>query len=380
MQKLHSRPAVVTGILELHPKGYGFLRDPGCNLQRRPADPFVSQATINRLDLRIGATITGQIDTRRQSRSGPRIRQVDLVEGLSVSDYQQTVAFDDLRAASPESQLKLEHPDQPLSMRLIDLVCPIGLGQRALIAAPPRAGKTTLLNQMARSISWNHPDVVIKILLIDERPEEVTEISDQNLGDVYASNLDEPPESHAQLANLTMHHCRRIAESGKDVVLFVDSLTRLARAMNKLPQRNGTTGSGGLNTRALDFPKKLFGSGRRLTAGGSLTLLASVLIETDNRMDEVIFREFKGTGNMDLVLNQRLADQRIWPAIDIQQSATRRVELLQDAETLSAVTALRRSLLSSDCVTATRDLVEKMKRFPSNAAFIDLIHTAIKAT
>lgn len=365
-----------SGILELHTKGYGFLRSREHNLDRSEDDPFVPESLIKRHRLQSGSLICGSINQQRNRNRGPKLSSVSSINGIDIDDYQDVVRFDDLRARNPARWLHLEHDDSPVSMRVIDLLAPIGRGQRALIAAPPRAGKTTLLSQIGKSIQTNYPDVMLKTLLIDERPEEVSDMIDQGMGDVFASNLDQSPESHARLAKLVIAHCQQLAETGNDVVLLVDSLTRLSRAFNKLPQTSGTTGAGGLNIRALDFPKKLFGSARAFHEGGSLTIIASVLIETDNRMDDVIFREFKGTGNMDLVLDRSLADRRIWPAIDIIQSATRRVELLHDPKTIDAITTLRNSLLSMPPDTAMRELTAKLNRFPTNRDFVDLIQSA----
>lgn len=365
----------VSGILELHHKGYGFLRNPN-NLLRKPDDAFVSEAMIKRYSLRSSAYVTGDLKSSGANRS-PKLIRVETADGRK-ANRGSAPHFDELTPTNPKKWLRLERsgPEstQPIAMRVLDLLTPIGLGQRALIASPPRAGKTTLLKQIARSIGKNHPDISIKMLLIDERPEEVTDMREEQLGEVFASNLDHDPKSHARLSQLVIDRCQRIAESGKDVFLLVDSLTRMARAFNKLPSSSGAIGAGGLNIHALDVPKRIFASARPFAEGGSLTIVASVLVDTSNRMDEVIFREFKGTGNLDIVLDQQLADRRVWPAVDIAQSATRRVELLHDVDTLNATTALRNSLLTMPRVEAMQQLTDKLQRFSSNAEFVRLIN------
>jgi transcription termination factor Rho len=360
------------GVLELHSKGYGFLRRPEKGFARRQDDTFVPETFIDRWKLRQGAAINGAAQDNGNG-TGERLIQVEQVDGCDAETCLTVLPFDERTPTNPTSPLRLEHPEQPVSMRVLDLLCPLGRGQRALIAAPPRAGKTTILRQIGRSIFLNHPDVHLMALLVDERPEEVTEMRAELSGEVFASSLDQTVESHTHLSRLVIDRCQRLVERGKDVVLLVDSLTRLSRAFNKLPRQNGPIGAGGLNIRALDIPRQLFAAARPCTEGGSLTIIASVLVETDNRMDEVIFREFKGTGNLDLVLSQQLADRGIWPAIDLSQSATRRVELIHDRHTLQAVTALRNTLLNMHPTEAMKELTAKLERFDSNAEFINLI-------
>lgn len=257
-------------------------------------------------------------------------------------------------------------------MRLLDLLTPFGFGQRSLLAAPPRAGKTTLLTQMGRSIQLNHPDAHLKFLLVDERPEEVTDLEDQIHGEIFASCTDQPLENHLRMAQLALYRSQRLAESGEDVVLIIDSLTRLSRALNKL-NPNGPIGAGGLNIRALDFAKQLFSSARQFREGGSLTIIASVLVETENRMDDIIFREFKGTGNCDLVLDSNLADRQIYPALDVEQSATRRFELLLKPAELSAHKMLRRSILAMPKRDQIPELIRNLERFETNQAFLEFV-------
>lgn len=362
------------GILEMLPKGFGFLRLAEKGFTRRDDDVFVPESTILKFRLQQGVFVKGisQVGTKR---TGPRLMQVTEIENLNPEEYgDHSSFFDDRTPTNPTRWLRLERTDEPNAMRVLDLLCPVGLGQRALIASPPRAGKTTLLKQIGQSISANHPDIHLVALLIDERPEEVTEIRAELDGDVFASCLDEDIESHARLSQLVVDRCKRMAEAGKDVFLLVDSLTRMSRAFNKLPHLSGPIGAGGLNIRALDIPKQVFASARAFMEGGSLTIVATVLIETENRMDEVIFQEFKGTGNLDLVLSQQIADQRIWPAIEIAKSGTRRVELIHDAETMNALTALRRTLLTLRPADAIKELTTKLKRFNTNDEFVRLIN------
>ena len=366
------------GVLELHPKGYGFLRSSELGLPRRDTDVFVPESLISKHGLLPGAMIKGQSQTGPNRKSGPRLIRVESIESMSPQQFQIKRSFDEGIPVNPSRLLRLERSEGPVSTRVLDLFCPIGLGQRALIASPPRAGKTTLLRQIGASISENHPDIELVALLIDERPEEVTDLRSELRGQVYASCLDQDVQSHARLSQLVIERCKRMVESGRDVFLIVDSLTRMSRAFNKLPNLNGPTGAGGLNIRALDMPKQVFAAARSLRGGGSLTIVATVLIETENRMDEVIFQEFKGTGNFDLVLDQWLAERRIWPAIDIKKSGTRRVELLQDPETLRAVTALRRSMMAMPQSEALQELTAKLQRFPSNPEFVAMINRQLQ--
>lgn len=361
------------GVLELHPSGYGFLRSLERGLFRCGDDPFVPASLIDRFKLRQGSLVHGSV-RRARDRPGLRLTTVEDIDGLDPGTYLKRVPFDQRLPKNPEMWLKLEHEAQPAAMRVLDLLCPIGAGQRALIASPPRAGKTTILKQIGRSISLNYPEIQLVVLLIDERPEEVTDMQLEIDGEVFASSLDHDVESHVRLSRLVVDRCQRLVETGKDVFLLVDSLTRMTRAFNKLPGLSGPIGAGGLNIRALDIPKQLFASARRFAEGGSLSIVATVLIETDNRMDEVIYREFKGTGNLDLVLSQQIADRRVWPAIDIEQSGTRRVELFQDEATLHAATALRNTLSRMHPVDAVRELTRKLEQFRSNDELVRLVN------
>ncbi len=361
------------GVLELHPRGYGFLRDPKRNYAAEDSNPFVSSSLVEKYKLRQGVLIRGDVGqgTRNQ---GPRLREVELIDGFTPEEYLNVKNFDNLTAINPFEQIKLEIGPKPLTMRVMDLLCPIGKGQRALLVAPPRTGKTMLLQDMANSVSINHPEIHLMVLLIDERPEEVTEMRRMVKGEVISSSLDSDVESHIRIAELIIERAKRLAEEGKDVFILLDSITRLARAFNKA-NNSGRTGTGGLDIRAMDIPKKLFGQARRFDEGGSLTVCGTALIDTGGRIDEAIFQEFKGTGNMEMVLSRELADRRIWPSIDITKSGTRREEKILAPDLLEGITMLRRSLISLSPVEAMEQLTKTMDRFPTNREFL----TKIKA-
>ncbi|HEY2761586.1 MAG TPA: transcription termination factor Rho [Pirellulales bacterium] len=364
-------PEPGSGVLELHPNGYGFLRSLNNNLSRERTDPFVPGTIIEKFRLREGVLINGMVQQSRRQQ-GPRLKEALDIDGMKPEDYPNVKSFDQLTPINPESWLQLETGQQPITTRVIDLLTPIGKGQRALIVAPPRTGKTILLQQVSQAIAQNYPDMHLVMLLIDERPEEVTDMRRSVKGDVIASSLDRDVESHVRLAQLVLERCKRLAEMGKDVFLLMDSITRMARAFNKVT-RGDRTATGGLDIRALDIPKKLFATARLFEEGGSLTIVATALIDTGSRMDEAIFQEFKGTGNMELVLDRKLADRRVWPSLDISQSGTRREEKLLDAETLHAVTMLRRTLSSMHHVDAMEQLTSKLAKFKTNREFISLI-------
>jgi len=361
------------GVLELHPRGYGFLRDPKRNYAAEDSNPFVSSSLVEKYKLRQGVLIRGDVGqgTRNQ---GPRLREVELIDGFTPEEYLNVKNFDNLTAINPFEQIKLEIGPKPLTMRVMDLLCPIGKGQRALLVAPPRTGKTMLLQDMANSVSINHPEIHLMVLLIDERPEEVTEMRRMVKGEVISSSLDSDVESHIRIAELIIERAKRLAEEGKDVFILLDSITRLARAFNKA-NNSGRTGTGGLDIRAMDIPKKLFGQARRFDEGGSLTVCGTALIDTGGRIDEAIFQEFKGTGNMEMVLSRELADRRIWPSIDITKSGTRREEKILAPDLQEGITMLRRSLISLSPVEAMEQLTKTMDRFPTNREFL----TKIKA-
>jgi transcription termination factor Rho len=363
------------GLLELHPNGYGFLRTPDNNYSRERTDPFVPGTMIDKYRLRQGVMIRGMVQKHRRGQ-GPRLREIVDVDGLSPEKYIEVKTFDVLTPINPNEWLRLEIGPEPLTTRVMDLLTPLGKGQRALIVSPPRTGKTIMLQHISKGISENFPELKLMVLLIDERPEEVTDMTRNVNGEVIASSLDQDVESHVRLSQLIVDRCRRLAEMGKDVFLLMDSITRMARAFNKWVGNTGRTMSGGVDIKALDIPKKLFATARTFEEGGSLTIVATALIDTGSRMDELIFQEFKGTGNMELVLDRKLADRRIWPSIDITQSGTRREELLLEPDTLHAVTMLRRTLTTMHHVDAMEQLTKQLGKFDTNAEFIKLISGA----
>ena len=360
------------GVLEMHPNGYGFLRSAETNYSRERTDPFVPATMIERYRLREGVYIKALVQPGRRQQ-GPRVREIEDVEGMKPDDYCNVKSFDQLTPINPETWLRLETGQQPITTRVMDILTPLGKGQRALIVAPPRTGKTVLLQQISQAVSTNHPELSLVMLLIDERPEEVTDMKRSVKGDVLASSLDCDVESHVRLSQLAIERCKRMAEAGKDVFLLMDSITRMARAFNKWVGNTGRTMSGGVDIKALDIPKKLFATARLFEEGGSLTIVATALIDTGSRMDELYFQEFMGTGNMELVLDRKLADRRVWPAIDISQSGTRREEKLLDPNTLHAVNMLRRTLSSMHHVDAMEQLTKQLAKFKSNREFISLI-------
>ena len=338
---------------------------------------------IDKFGLREGLIIRGKVQPARRQQ-GPRLRELIDVDGMAPEDYADVKRFEDMTPINPEQWYQLEAGPEPLTTRVMDLLTPLGKGQRALIVAPPRSGKTVMLQHISQGIALNHPDSVLMVLLVDERPEEVTDMKRNVLGgEVIASSLDEDIESHVRLSQLVIERCKRLAEMGRDVFLLMDSITRLARAFNKWvsnSSRRGQTMSGGIDTKAMDIPKKLFSSARAFEEGGSLTIVGTALVDTGSRMDELIFQEFKGTGNMELVLSRDLADLRVWPAIDIAKSGTRREELLLSKESLDAITSLRRSLMSmKDPVHAMQELTKHLAKHDSNQVFIDKIAKQISS-
>ena len=361
-----------SGVLEMHPNGYGFLRSAETNYVRERTDPFVPATMIERYKLREGVFLKVKVQAGRRQQ-GPRVREVDEVESMPPEEWANVKTFYQRTPINPESWLRLETGQQPITTRVMDILTPLGKGQRALIVAPPRTGKTVLLQQVSQAVSENHPELSLVMLLIDERPEEVTDMRRSVKGEVLASSLDCDVESHVRLSQLVIERCKRMAEAGKDVFLLMDSITRMARAFNKWVGNTGRTMSGGVDIKALDIPKKLFATARVFEEGGSLTIVATALIDTGSRMDELIFQEFKGTGNMELVLDRKLADRRVWPSIDISQSGTRREEKLLDPDTLHAVNMLRRTLSSMHHVDAMEQLTKQLAKFKSNREFISLI-------
>jgi transcription termination factor Rho len=358
------------GVLELHPRGFGFLRNPKHNYVAHVLDAYVPAPLVAKFGLREGLLIAGPTEATQRG-AAPRLTNVETIEGQAPDHFPRRV-FDELTATDPTEQVVLETGGQPLTTRVMDLLTPIGMGQRGLIVAPPRTGKTVLLQHIAAAVTANHPEMYLMVLLVDERPEEVTDISRTVKGEVIASSSDRDTASHVRTAELVMERAKRLAELGKKVFVLLDSLTRLARAYNKT-SNTGRTMSGGMDVRAMDVPKRLFGSARKFEEGGSLTILGTALIETGSRMDDLIFQEFKGTGNMELVLDRKLADRRIYPAIDMSQSGTRKEERILPAGTHERVTLLRRSLVQLPPVQAMEALVQRLGKTESNAAFLDKI-------
>lgn len=358
------------GVLEILPEGYGFLRSQDWNYLYGPDDIYVSPSQIKRFDLRTGDTVLGQV---RPPKEGERYLALLKVEKVNFDDPEKAkhrIAFDNLRPRYPDRRLRLERQDGDISMRVMDLLTPIGLGQRGLIVSPPKAGKTILLQKVANSITENRPDVNLIVLLIDERPEEVTDMEENVKGaEVISSTFDEPADRHVQVADMVIEKARRLVENEKDVVILLDSITRLARAHNVVIPHSGKILSGGVDANALQKPKRFFGAARNIEGGGSLTIIATALIETGSRMDEVIFEEFKGTGNMEIVLDRRIADRRIYPAIDVQRSSTRKEELLLDKEELNKMYLLRNFLADMPPVEAIEFLLERLKRTKNNKDF-----------
>ncbi len=357
------------GVLEILPEGYGFLRSQDWNYLYGPDDIYVSPSQIKRFDLRTGDTILGQV---RPPKEGERYLALLKVEKVNFEDPDRAkhrIAFDNLRPRYPEKRIPLERKDADLSMRVVDILAPIGCGQRGLIVSPPKAGKTILLQKLANSITENYPEATLIVLLIDERPEEVTDMEEHVAAEVISSTFDEPADRHVQVADMVLEKARRLVEHGKDVVILLDSITRLARAHNVVIPHSGKILSGGVDANALQKPKRFFGAARNIDKGGSLTIIATALIETGSRMDEVIFEEFKGTGNMELVLDRKIADRRVYPAIDVQRSSTRKEELLLDDQELNKTYLLRNFLADMPTVEAIEFLLERMKRTKTNDEF-----------
>jgi transcription termination factor Rho len=367
----------VQGVLELHPKGFGFLRNPARHYVAQPADPYVPAPIIQRLGLREGLLLAGPAEPAKKGTSGPRLAQVDHIEGLEPRQFPRRT-FDQLTAIDPHEQVVLETGKEPLTTRVMDMLTPIGKGQRGLLVAPPRTGKTILLQHIAQAVTKNHPEMQLFMLLVDERPEEVTEMRRTVQGEVIASSSDRDTASHIRLAELVMERAKRLTEQGKQVFVLLDSLTRLARAYNKNVGNSGRTMSGGIDSRAMEVPRRLFGAARVFEEGGSLTVIATALIDTGSRMDDYIFQEFKGTGNMELVLDRRLSDRRIYPAMDITQSGTRKEERILPPETLKQIVLLRRSLIQLKPIEAMESLVKKLGEYPSNAAFLEKVASYIR--
>ena len=362
---------IVEGILEVLPDGYGFLR--GENYLSTPKDVYISPVQIRRFKLDKGDKIKGIARLPKEGEKFPALIYVGEVNGEAPEKAYRTTKFDDLIPIYPNERIKLETSSNEYSMRIIDLMCPIGKGQRGMIVAPPKVGKTTLLKKIANSISINNPEIELIVLLIDERPEEVTDMRRSIKGDVIYSTFDELPEHHVKVAEMVLERAKRLTEQKKDVVILLDSITRLARAYNLVVPSSGKTLSGGFDPSALHKPKKFFGAARNIENGGSLTILATALIETGSRMDDVIFEEFKGTGNMEVHLDRKLSEKRIFPAIDINKSGTRREELLLSKKELETVFALRKALSTMAVTEVTEQLIDQMTATKNNEEFLERI-------
>ncbi|MEM6327348.1 MAG: transcription termination factor Rho, partial [Bacteroidota bacterium] len=367
-----------TGILEILPDGYGFLRSAEYSYLPSPDDIYVSPSQIKRFSLRIGDTIDGQIRPPKEGERFFALLRVNSINGRAPEDLSERTSYDFLTPGYPDEQILLETDPGELSTRIVDLFAPIGKGQRGLIVAQPKTGKTVLLQKIAKAIETNDPDAYLIVLLIDERPEEVTDFARSIQGEVIASTFDEAPERQVHIADLVLEKAKRLVEAGQDVVILLDSITRLARAHNAVYQNEGgasRTMSGGLEAGALRGPKRLFGAARSVEEGGSLTVIGTALVDTGSRMDDVIFEEFKGTGNMELALTRELADRRIFPAIDLLRSGTRREEILLSEERLRRVWVLRQLLADMDAVEAMTFLLDKMRATESNDAFLDTMNS-----
>ncbi len=367
---------IVDGILEILPDGYGFLR--GKNYLSTPDDIYVSPVQIRRFKLDNGDKIKGIARTPKEGEKFPALIYVGEVNGEAPEIAYRRKKFDDLIPIYPNEKLKMETSSKEYAMRMIDLICPIGKGQRGMIVAPPKVGKTTLLKKIANSITTNNPEIELIVLLIDERPEEVTDMRRSIKGDVIYSTFDELPEHHAKVAEMVLERAKRLIEHKKDVVILLDSITRLARAYNLTIPSSGRTLSGGLDPAALHKPKKFFGAARNIEDGGSLTILATALIDTGSRMDEVVFEEFKGTGNMEVVLDRSLSEKRIFPAIDINKSGTRREDLLLNKDELSAVYSLRKAMSNMPQAEVTEQLIAQMMATQNNEELVNKLNHIFK--
>ena len=358
-------PEVGSGFLEIAEKGFGFLRSAESKFQPKPTDVFVTPDCIKKNFLREGCLVEGKLQPPHRG-SSPQLREVINVNGMAFNDYTKQSRFENLTSIDPIDKFRLETTPDVLETRVIDLVTPIGRGTRGIIVSPPRTGKTTILKQIANAITTNHPEVYVMVLLIDERPEEVTDFQRSVKAEVVASSNDQDIETHVRLSRFMIERCRRMVEGGKDAVVLLDSLTRVARAYNSAHGGSGRTMTGGVDARALEIPRKMFASARKIEDGGSLTIIATALIDTGSRMDELIFQEFKGTGNMELVLDRKLSDRRLYPAIDIPKSGTRKEEKLFPVKYLDPIRKLRRMMVDLNPVEAMETLTNALKKFKTN--------------
>jgi transcription termination factor Rho len=362
------------GVLEILPDGFGFLRSPDYNYLPGPDDIYVSPSQIRRFNLRTGDTIAGQIRPPKESERYFALLKVETFNFEDPEAAKDKILFDNLTPFYPREKVNLEYNSDDYSTRVMELLTPIGKGQRGLIVAPPRTGKTMLLQSIAHSVMANHKDIILIVLLIDERPEEVTDMERSVKGEVISSTFDEPPQRHVQVAEMVIEKAKRLVEHQRDVVILLDSITRLARAYNAVVPPSGKVLSGGIDSNALQRPKRFFGAARNIEEGGSLTIIATALIDTGSRMDEVIFEEFKGTGNMELMLDRRLVDRRIFPAIDINRSGTRKEELLFAPNDLERIWLLRRVLTPMNTVDSMEFLLDKLRKTSTNREFLDTMN------
>ncbi len=361
------------GVLEILPDGFGFLRSPNNNYLPGPDDIYISPSQIKRFSLSKGDTVSGQVRPPKEGERFFALLRVEAVNSENPENIRERALFDNLTPLYPNKRINLETKPTEVSMRVMNLLTPIGKGQRGLIVAAPRTGKTILLQQIANGITTNHPETILIILLIDERPEEVTDMQRSVKGEVISSTFDEPADRHIQVAEMVMEKAKRLVEHKRDVVILLDSITRLARAYNTVTPSSGRVLSGGLDSNALQKPKRFFGAARNIEEGGSLTIIATALVDTGSRMDDVIFEEFKGTGNMEANLDRRLVDKRIFPTIDIHRSGTRKEELLLSEDELNKVWLLRKALSSLNVVEAMEFLLEKLQTTKSNKEFLKLL-------
>ncbi|MBT5414579.1 MAG: transcription termination factor Rho [Rhodospirillaceae bacterium] len=371
-------PISGSGVLETLQDGFGFLRSPESNYLPGPDDIYVSPSQVRRFGLRTGDTVEGQIRSPKDGERYFALLKVDTINFSEPEEVRHRINFDNLTPLYPDERLRLEVDDpthKDLTTRVIDLVAPIGKGQRALIVAPPRTGKTVMLQNMAASIAINHPEVYLIVLLIDERPEEVTDMQRSVKGEVISSTFDEPATRHVQVTEMVIEKAKRLVEHKRDVVILLDSITRLARAYNTVVPSSGKVLTGGVDANALQRPKRFFGAARNIEEGGSLSIIATALIDTGSRMDEVIFEEFKGTGNSEIILDRKISDRRTWPAIDVAKSGTRKEELIVEKGDLAKMWVLRRILMPMGLTDAMEFLVDKLKHSKNNADFFDAMNT-----
>ena len=369
-QKQPAEATYASGVLEITEKGYGFLRQQQNDFKATPGDVFISKDFIGGDRLRTGLFIEGEVVAANKKKAGPRMQKILRINGKSYGEWPDIIPFTEMVVVDPHPRMVLETEGGPMEMRVLDMICPVGKGQRGLLVASPRSGKTILLQQIANAILTNNPEVHVIVLLVDERPEEVTDFKRKVNGEIVYSNNDQEVSNHVRITEFTIERARRMAEFGQDVVILLDSLTRLGRAYNRNIEGSGRTMTGGVDIRALEIPKRLFGAARKIENGGSLTILATALIETGSRMDDLIFEEFKGTGNMELQLDRQLAEKRVWPAIDISKSGTRKEELLYQPWELPKINILRRYLSQLPVDQAMPHLLRVLDKFPTNEDFL----------